>query len=117
MKYIIDLIEDMRQNIQNATDYTLIAMLLKEDTFGNLQNAGEKVITSFFMERETKELHLTFVDGNATTQTLLECINALEMDTMMYQIMVKISSQYPLMQVIGFGENHEHKQYVFFVRV
>ena len=38
MKYIIDMIDDIRENIQNSQNYTLLAMLLKEDKQKNLQN-------------------------------------------------------------------------------
>jgi hypothetical protein len=85
MKYIIDMIDDMRENIQNSKDYTLLAMLLKEDDSKNFQNAGEKAITSLHIDHNAKELQLGFLD------------------------------EHPLMPVIGFGENHEQKQYIFFV--
>jgi hypothetical protein len=115
MKYIIDMIDDIRENIQNSTDYTLLAMLLKEDASGNFQNAGEKVISSLSVADESKHLELGFLDENATTKTLLECLNSLAMDAMMYEVMVNISNEHPLMPVIGFGENHEEKKYIFFV--
>ncbi|MDD2789065.1 MAG: hypothetical protein PHU40_00190 [Sulfurimonas sp.] len=115
MKYIIDMIDDMRENIQNSTEYTLLAMLLKEDAEKNFQNAGEKVITSLSIDHERKELQLGFLDEAATTQELLAFVDALAMDTMMYAIVVKISDAYTLMPVIGFGEDHAQKQYTFFV--
>ncbi len=115
MKYIIDMVDDMRENIQNAEEYTLLAMLLKEDSSGNLQNAGEKVITSLHIDHNAKQLQLGFLDEKITTKELLECMNSLEMQAMMYEVMVKVSNVHPLMHVIGFGENHEQQQYTFFV--
>jgi hypothetical protein len=115
MKYIIDMIDDMRENIQNSKDYTLLAMLLKEDDSKNFQNAGEKVITSLHIDHDSRELQLGFLDENVTTQSLLECVESLEMQAMMYEVVIKISNEHPLMPVIGFGENHEQKQYIFFV--
>jgi sucrose-6-phosphate hydrolase SacC (GH32 family) len=115
MKYIIDMIDDMRENIQNAADYTLLAILLKEDSFGNFQNAGEKVITSLFVDHDAKQLLLGFLDENATTKTVLECADALNMNAMMYEVIVKISDEHPHLSIIGFGENHEEKKYTFFV--
>ena len=115
MKYIIDMIDDMRENIQNSKEYALLAMLLKEDDSKNFQNAGEKVITSLHIDHDAKELQLGFLGENATTQSLLECVNSLEMQAMMYKVVIKISNKHPLMPVIGFGENHEQKQYIFFV--
>ncbi|DAB29943.1 MAG TPA: hypothetical protein CFH84_06670 [Sulfurimonas sp. UBA12504] len=115
MKYIIDMIDDMRENIQNSKEYTLLAMLLKEDAQKNFQNAGEKVITSLRVNHEHQELRLGFLDEKATTKEFLVCVDALEMDALMYKIVVKISDAHPLMPVIGFGENHEQKQYTFFV--
>ncbi|MDO8454067.1 MAG: hypothetical protein Q7S59_05805, partial [Sulfurimonas sp.] len=70
MKYIIDMIDDMRENIQNAEDYALLAMLLKEESDGGLQNAGEKVITSFYIDHNAKQLQLGFSDEEVTTKEL-----------------------------------------------
>ncbi len=117
MKYVIDMIEDIRENINNAQDYVLLAMLVKETRPENFQNAGEKTITSFFIDHDAKQLLFGFLDENATTKSLLEYVNSLEMEAMMYEVMVKISNQHPLMPVIGFGENHEQKQYTFFVSI
>lgn len=117
MKYIIDMIDDIRENIQNSKEYTLLAMLLREDEQQNLQNAGEKVITSLYLDYDAKQLQLGFLDENITTKELLECLDSLEMQTMMYEVVLKISNEHPLMPVIGFGENHEQKQYIFFVMV
>lgn len=115
MKYIIDMIDDMRENIHNASDYTLLAILLKEDPSGELKYAGEKVISSFYVNHDTKQLLLGFLDENATTKELLESVNALDMDAMMYEIFLQISEQHPLMSVKGFGEDHQQKLYTFFV--
>lgn len=117
MKYIIDMMDDMRENIQNAGDYTLLAMLLKEESPNNFHNAGEKIITSFAIDHDTKQLELGFLDESVTSKTLLDCVNSLEMQMMMYEIIVKISDNHPLMNVVGFGENHEQKQYIFFVMI
>ncbi|EHP30644.1 hypothetical protein SMGD1_2121 [Sulfurimonas gotlandica GD1] len=115
MKYIIDMIDDIRENIQNSNDYIILAMLLKEDENKNYQNAGQKIITSIEIDHDTKKLLLGFIDGDATTKELLESVNALDMKAMMYEVVVKISDKHPLMPVIGFGENHEQKEYTFFV--
>ncbi|MCX6076660.1 MAG: hypothetical protein NTW78_07200 [Campylobacterales bacterium] len=115
MKYIIDMIDDIRENIQNAEDYALLVMLIKEESDGNLQNAGEKAITSFYVDHNTKQLQLGFSDEKVTTKALLKCVNSLEMQAMMYEVVVKILDKHLLMPVIGFGENHEQKQYTFFV--
>lgn len=115
MKYVIDMIDDIRENIQNSREYALLAMLLKEDDQKNLQNVGEKVITSLYVDHDAKQLQLGFLDEKATTKDLLECVDSLEMKGMMYEVVVKISNKHPLMSVVGFGENHEQKQYTFFV--
>lgn len=115
MKYIIDMIDDLRENIANSTEYGLLAMLLKEDDQKNLQNVGEKVITSLQVNHEAKALELGFEDENSTTKELLEMLNTLEIQSMMYEVVLKISDKHPIMPVVGFGENHEKKQYVFLV--
>lgn len=115
MRYIIEMIDDMRENIQNSQEYTLLAMLLKEDDSKNFQNTGEKAITSLYIDHDARELQLGFLDENITTKNLLNSVNSLEMQAMMYEVVIKISNEHPLMPVIGFGENHEQKQYIFFV--
>lgn len=115
MKYIIDMIDDIRENIQNSQNYTLLAMLLKEDEEKNFQNAGQKVITSIEIDDDAKRLILGFLDADATTKELLESVNSLDMKAMMYEVVVKISDEHPLMSVIGFGENNEERAYTFFV--
>ena len=115
MKYIIDMLDDIRENIQNSEEYTLLAMLLKEDSSKNFQNAGEKVISSLYIDHDAKELQLGFLDENITTKELLECLNCLQMQAIMYEVKLKISDEHPLMTVIGFGEDHQQKQYTFFV--
>lgn len=115
MKYIIDMTDDLRESLGNAEGYALVAMLLKESDDGELRYAGEKRITSLTVDPDAKALYLGFAEGEATTTTLLECVNALPMEAMMYEVTVRISGKHPLMPVIGFGENHEQKAYVFFV--
>ncbi len=117
MKYVIDMIDDMRENIQNSEDYALLAMLLKEDDNKNFQNAGEKAITSLYVDHDAKQLHLGFLDEKITSKILLECVNSLDIQAMMYEVMIKISNEHPLMSVVGFGENHGQKQYIFFVTI
>ena len=115
MKYVIDMIDDIRENIQNSKEYTLLAMLLKEDDQKNLQNLGEKVITSLQVDHDTKQLQFGFLDEKIATDSLLECLDSLDMKAMMYEVIVRISNEHPLMSVVGFGENHEQKQYIIFV--
>ena len=115
MKYIIDLVDDLRENIANAPDYRLLAILLKEDDEKNLQNVGEKAISSLSVNDQEKSLELGFLEEDATTQRLLELLDSLAMSSMMYEVKLKISDAHPLLRVIGFGENHEEKIYTFFV--
>ncbi|MDY0233969.1 MAG: hypothetical protein RBS11_08020 [Sulfurimonas sp.] len=117
MKYVIDMIDDMRENIQNSEDYTLWAMLIKEDDNKNFQIAGEKAISSLYVDHDTKQLHLGLFDENITSKVLLECANSLDIQAMMYELVIKISKKHPLMSVVGFGENHEEKKYIFFVTI
>jgi hypothetical protein len=115
MKYIIDMIDDIRENIQNSENYTLLAMLLKGDEPLNYKNAGQKIITSIEIDHDNKKLLLGFLDGDASTKELLGYVNSLDMKAMMYEVVVKVSDKHPLMPVIGFGENNEQRMYTFFV--
>ncbi|MBU1667698.1 hypothetical protein KKC13_04710 [bacterium] len=58
MKVIIDLIEDIRESINNNGSYTIVGMLLKEDENNkkNLIYAGEAPVGSFYVDKISKEL-------------------------------------------------------------
>ena len=116
MKVIIDLLEDMREHIKNAPDYSILSVLLKEDEQGEMQRVGEKPVKSVRLDETNKTLVFGFLEEGVVSQTLIEMINKLPNEAMMYEVVLEISSEHERMPIIGFGENHDEKQFALFVQ-
>ena len=121
MKYIIDLIEDIREQIGNSEAYTVTAGLLKED--GNdstkLIYAGEASINSVSTDEKKKQLNFK-IDMNTASVTIGELIPPLlilDMDSMMYELRMNINVDYVNMEIVGFGKNDEQKRYILFIKI
>lgn len=121
MKVIIDLIEDIREEIANQENFTMHAMLLKEnpDDGDNLLYAGEASISSFSIDDSDKKLVLS-VDNNVEALQIGELIPhllILSTPSMMYQIVMNVNTQYPELDIIGFGKTIEEKKYILFIKL
>jgi hypothetical protein len=121
MKFIIDLIEDVREQIANQDTYIVTAGLLKIDENDNtkLNIVGEASINQTIFNGKTKEL--TFKIDNSDTQVsigeLIPSLLILDMDTMMYKLKIDANEQYSNMEVVGFGKNDEQKRYILFIKI
>ena len=101
MKYIIDLIEDVREQIGNQEDFILTAMLLKENP-------------------EDSETLIFKIDGSHSRITIGDLIPhllILDMDAMMYALRMDVNVQYSDVEVIGFGKSIEEKKYILFIKI
>ncbi|MEA1954268.1 MAG: hypothetical protein U9O24_07735 [Campylobacterota bacterium] len=121
MKYIIDLIEDVRESIGNSEEFFLTAMLLKENSENEEQliYAGEAPLNSFFVDKDTKRL-LFSIDNSSvkmTIGTLIPPLLILDMDAMMYELKMDVNAQYSDVNVVGFGKNDEEKKYILFIKI
>jgi hypothetical protein len=121
MKYIIDLIENVREQIGNNEAYAVIAGLLKADEHDSskLIYAGEAAINKFSINDTNKEL-LFNVEMNASSVSigaLMPPLLILGMDSMMYGVKMDINTQYHDMDVVGFGKNDEEKKYILFIKI
>ena len=119
MKVIIDLIEDIRESIQNAEQYTVTAMLLKEDENDkkNLVYAGEASIGSFYIDEISKELIFT-VDKTKEPLSVGELVKhllILDMDAMMYEVKLAVSENHAPKELVGFGFNATDAKYALFI--
>jgi hypothetical protein len=121
MKFIIDLIEDIREQIGNQDDYSIAAGLLKED-FSNsnkLIYAGEALLNSYHIDEIKKQL-IFEIDSSGTQITAGELIPPLlisDMDSMMYELRMNVNSQYSDMEIVGFGKNDEERRYILFIKI
>jgi len=119
VKVIIDLIEDIRQSIQNDEEYRLTAMLLKEDLEDKekLIYAGEAPIGDFTLDRIAKELILT-VEPSAQPLSVGELIKhllILDVEQMMYEVKIAVSENHAPQEVVGFGFNATDAKYALFI--
>ena len=121
MKYIIDLIEDIREQTSNHPHYTLYAMLLKEDPQDSekLIYGGEAPINDFFLNNEKKEMSFSLSPhGNAMELgDLIDHLVIYDMDVMMHPVRVAVNHLHPAVDVIGFGKNDEEKKYILFIKI
>ncbi len=121
MKFIIDLIEDIREQINNAEAYTLTAGLLKEDPndINKLIYAGEAPLNTWHKDKITKQL-IFEIDASDTKITIGELIPPLlisDMDSMMFELRMNVNAQYSDMEIVGFGKNDEEKKYILFIKI
>ena len=121
MKFIIDLIEDIREQIGNQEVYTLTAGLLKEDPQeeNRLIYAGEASLNTSHIDEVHKQL-IFEINGSDTKITVGELIPPLlisDMDIMMYELRMDVNIQYPNMEIVGFGKNDEEKKYILFIKL
>ncbi len=121
MKYIIDLIEDVREQIGNHEEYLVTAGLLKSDAGDDskLVYAGEALINLAILETKKRELKFT-IDASELKVTIGALIPPLliqDMDVMMYELTMDVNEQYKDMEIVGFGKNDEQKRYILFIKI
>ena len=121
MKFIIDLIEDIREQIGNQEAYVITAGLLKEDPddVNRLIYTGEASLSASHMDEIRKQL-IFEIDGNDTKITVGELIPPLlilDMDKMMYELRMNVNAQYNDVEIVGFGKNDEDKKYILFIKI
>ncbi|MDM5272364.1 hypothetical protein PGH07_09230 [Sulfurovum sp. zt1-1] len=121
MKFIIDLIEDIRVEIGNNPDFTINAMLLKEDVNDpqKLIYGGEAGLNSFTLDEAGRKLMIKF-NGSTEILTIGELIKHIliyDMDKMMYEARLNINHQHNDIEVLGFGKSIEEKKYFIFIKL
>lgn len=121
MKFVIDLIEDIRVEIGNEPDYTVHAMLLKEDPDNpeNLIYGGETALHHFVLEESARRLifHVKKSDKVLSIGELVKHILLYDMEKMMYEIRLRVNPLHDNIEVIGFGKSPEEKKYFFFIKL
>ncbi len=120
MKFIIDLIEDIREQIGNHEAYVVTAGLLKADERDStkLIYAGEASLNIASLNEERKQL-IFEIDGSDTKITIGELIPSLlisDMDKMMFELRMNVNAQCSDMEIVGFGKNDEDKKYILFIK-
>ena len=121
MKYIIDLIEDIREQISNNEDYIVTAGLLKADESDStkLIYAGEVPLNLAVLNDERKQLDFK-IDGSdkrVSVGALIPPLLILDMAVMMYELRMDVNEKYKNMEVVSFGKNEEQKKYILFIKI
>jgi hypothetical protein len=119
MKVVIDLIEDIRDSINNNETYSIAGMLLKEDNQDkkNLVYAGEATVSSFYVDELSRELIFT-VDNTQKPLVIGELVKYLlimDMEKMMYEVKLAVSDEHAPQVLVGFGFNATDAKYVLFI--
>ena len=121
MKFIIDLIEDIREQIGNQEAYTITAGLLKDDPQdeNRLIYAGEAPLNTWHKDEITKQLifEIDTSDAKITTGELIPPLLISDMESMMFELKMNVNAQYTDMEIVGFGKNDEAKKYILFIKI
>lgn len=121
MKYIIDLIEDVREQIGNHEAYVVTAGLLKSDPNDSekLIYVGEAPLNLAILEDEKKQVTFKIdnSDKRVSVGALIPPLVILDMDAMMYELRMDVNEQYKNMEIVGFGKNDEEKRYILFIKI
>ena len=121
MKFIIDLIEDVREQIGNHEAYEVTAGLLKVDVNDStkLIYAGEAALNVAELDDAAKQLCFKIDNSECkvTIGALIPPLLILDMDTMMYALKMDVNEQYKNMEIVGFGKNDEQKRYILFIKI
>lgn len=118
MKVIIDLIEDIRESIGNEQSFRLSAMGLDENKNGELLPSWQSNISSFRVDEEARKMFLFLSKEEALDiGTLLETLNALSNEAMMYELCISYTKENQRVDtpLIGFGESLQEKRYHLFI--
>jgi len=119
VKVIIDLIEDIRESINNDDNYTLTGMLLKEDENDKkkLIYAGEAPIGSFYVDKISKELILNVEKDKEPLRVgeLVKHLLIMDMDMMMYEVKLAVTEEHAPQALVGFGFNATDAKYALFI--
>jgi len=121
MKYIIDLIEDVREQIGNHGEYSVKAGLLKTDPNDKtkLIYSGEAILNTSHVDDIRKQL-IFEIDANEPALSISDLIPPLlilDMDAMMYELKIDVNAEYKEMEIVGFGKNDEQKAYILFIKI
>ena len=118
MKVIIDLIEDIREAINNDAHFTFTGMALKADDRGEYEPLWQSNIVHYRLDDTEKKLFLFLGKEDAVSVgTLLNDLNSFTNEAMMYEVNITYTQDNQRIDksLIGFGEAMEEKKYLLFI--
>ena len=120
MRYIIDLVDDIREEIGHERGYSLSAMLLRDDPDKSQQliSDGEVSLGRFEINSDEKKITFT-VDKEKVLylEDIVKHLLLLPVGDMMFEIEVAVNREHPSVEVIGFGKNTTEKKYFLFIKI
>jgi len=118
MKVIIDLIEDIRESINNDKCFTLGVMGLRENEDGEFMPSWQSDISGYRLDDRSKKMFLFLgKEDTLSIGTLIDSLNALSNEAMMYELCVSYikDDQREDASLMGFGESLQDKKYLLFI--
>ncbi len=118
MKYVIDLIDDIRSAINNDGTFSLQAMGLQAQDNGNMRPSWQSNITRYSVDKEQEKVYFYLGKERAIDiTTLVQELNTLANKEMMYTLHLSFSKEGARIdeEIIGFGESLAEKKYLLFV--
>jgi len=118
MKVIIDLIEDIREAINNDRSFSLSAMGLKENEKGEFVPSWQSDIKQYKIDEKEKRLFLFLGKHDAiNVGDFLDILNTLDNKKMMFEVCVSYTRDEKRVDasLMGFGESFKDKKYLLFL--
>lgn len=115
MKYVIDIIDDIREAIHNEGDFRMgvIALEKELDADGNSTMAWAKAVEKIELSQESKELIISLGDTPLHVQTFLDSAKSYSNEAMMYEAVVLFEGSKK--ELVGFSENISQKGYFLLI--
>jgi hypothetical protein len=118
MKVIIDLIDDIREAINNESGFSLSAMGLEKNEQGEYVPLWQADINQYKLDDEAKKLYLFLGKENAVkVGAFLNELNTLSNKQMMYELCVSYTKENKRVDasLMGFGESIPEEKYLLFI--
>lgn len=116
MKYVIDLIDDIREAIHNDGTFLMgvIALEKELDSEGNSIMAWAKALSTFELCEDKKQLSFsTSANERLTIAKFLEESKLFSNEAMMYEVIIDVEGTPK--ELIGFSENLNQKTYMLLI--
>lgn len=113
MKVIIDLIESLADEIDNQGDFSFLAMLLKQNSGGDMELIGEKPVSRIGIASGVLTLYVDVEERTVFVEPVRIMLEGLSNEEMMCEVKVSVSNQ--TFDVLGFGKSDKDKKFVLFI--
>lgn len=116
MKYIIDLIDDIREAIHNDGTFLMgvVALEKKLNSEGHNTMAWGKTLTNFTLHEDKKQLSFsTSANEPLTIEKFLQESKLFSNEAMMYEVVIDIEGNPN--DIVGFSDNKNQRTYMLLI--